>query len=473
MHEAFIRIADLLDTDWAAIARPEQLPPEGEWWSNWLILAGRGAGKTRAGSEWVRGQAEAATVSRIALVGPTASDVRDVMVEGDSGILAVCPNSNRPTYEPSKRRLTWPNGVQAAMFSSEEPERLRGPQHGAAWCDELGAWRNIDETWSMLQFGLRLGKKPRQLVTTTPKPVKLLRDLIKDPNTVVTRGSTYDNRANLAESFFTQIVKKYEGTRLGRQELNAELLEDFEGALWSRDLIEATRYKSALPPVMRRIVVAIDPAVSVSEDSDATGIIVAGLGVDDKGYVLEDASGKYMPVEWARRAVALYHKYGADRIVAEANQGGAMVETTIRMVDPNASYKAVHASRGKITRAEPIAALSEQRRILFAGSFPELEDELCSFVAGSSDSPDRLDAMVWAFTELMVAFRAPTPTPTFAVFEGPYGSGGSWSIGNPAPVHYSEMPPEWWARRGRYNAADKQMWIDRGVLAPDKTEQVQ
>jgi predicted phage terminase large subunit-like protein len=406
LNEALARIADLLATDWAAIARPEQLPPEGDW-STWAYCGGRGTGKTRAGSEWVRGQAEAATVSRIALVGPTASDVRDVMVEGDSGILAIAPNSNRPTYEPSKRRLTWSNGVQAAMFSSEEPERLRGPQHGAAWCDELGAWRNIDETWNMLQFGLRLGKKPRQLVTTTPKPVKLLRDLIKNPNTVVTRGSTYDNRANLAESFFTQVIKKYEGTRLGRQELNAEMLEDFEGALWTRDLIESTRCdKSSLPP-MRRIVVAIDPAVSVGENSDSTGIIVAGLGVDDKGYVLGDDTGKYLPVEWARRAVALYHKFGADRIVAEANQGGAMVETTIRIVDPNASFKAVHASRGKITRAEPVAALSEQRRILFAGSFAELEDELCTFVAGSPDSPDRLDAMVWAFTELMVGFQAP------------------------------------------------------------------
>jgi predicted phage terminase large subunit-like protein len=406
LNEAFARIADALDTDWRSLARPEQLPPDGDW-STWLYSGGRGTGKTRAGSEWVRGQAEAATVSRIALVGPTASDVRDVMVEGDSGILAICPNSNRPVYEPSKRRLTWPNGVQAAMFSSEEPERLRGPQHGAGWCDELGAWRNINETWNMLQFGMRLGRKPRQLVTTTPKPVKLLRELIASPDTVVTRGSTYDNRANLAESFFSQIVKKYEGTRLGRQELNAELLEDFEGALWTRDLIEATRCDKASLPPMRRIVVALAPAVSVGENSDATGIIVAGLGVDGKGYVLEDGSGKFLPIEWARRAVALYHKYGADRIVAEANQGGAMVETTIPTVDANASYKAVHASRGKITRAEPIAALSEQLRIFFAGSFPELEDQCCTFIAGSPDSPDRLDAMVWAFTELMVDFQAP------------------------------------------------------------------
>ena len=401
----FARIADTLEADWQSIARPEQLPPDGNW-STWIYCGGRGTGKTRAGAEWVRSLAEGAYASRIALVGPTAADVRDVMVEGQSGILAICPNSNRPIYEPSKRRLTWPNGVQAAMFSSEEPERLRGPQHAAAWCDELGAWRNVNETWSMLQFGLRLGKKPRQVVTTTPKPIKLLKELIANRDTAVTRGSTYDNRANLAELFFSQIVKKYEGTRLGRQELNAELLEDFEGALWTRDLIEACRCDRASTPPLKRIVVSIDPAVSVGEGSDETGLIVAGLGGDGRGYVLADDSGKYLPIEWARRAIALYRQHGADRIVAEANQGGAMVETTIRTVDANVSFKAVHASRGKITRAEPVAALSEQHRILFVGTFPELEDQLCTFAAGSAELPDRLDAMVWALSELMVDFQA-------------------------------------------------------------------
>ena len=290
------------------------------------------------------------------------------------------------------------------MFSSEEPERLRGPQHGAAFCDELAAWRNVKATWDNLQFGLRLGKRPRQVITTTPKPIALLRELIArdGQDVIVARGSTYDNRANLADSFFSKIINRYEGTRLGRQELNAELLEDVQGALWSRDLLEQTRKgKDEIPP-MRRIVVAIDPAVSVGEDSDRTGIIVAGRSVDDHGYVLQDESGKFSPVEWARRAVAVYRKWGADRIVAEANQGGLMVEQTVRTVDQNVSFNSVHASRGKVTRAEPIAALFEQQRVHLTGSFPELEDELCTFTAGSRGSPDLLDAMVWALTDLML-----------------------------------------------------------------------
>lgn len=403
LHSAFAGIADAIEFDWPSIARSEQLPPPGDW-STWLILAGRGAGKTRAGAEWVRSLAEAASVGRIALVGPTAADARDTMVEGESGLLAIAPNSNRPMFEPSKRRLTWPNGVQATLFSSEEPERLRGPQHGAAWSDELAAWKNAKATWDNLQFGLRLGKRPRQAITTTPKPIALLRALIKrdGADVQVTRGTTYSNRANLAKSFFTQIVSQYEGTQLGRQELNAELLEDVQGALWTRNLIEEGRRDRAALPALRRIVVAIDPAISVSESSDETGIIIAGLGVDGHGYVLEDASGKFSPIQWAQRAVSLYRNHGADRIVAEANQGGAMVETTIRTVENSVSFKAVHASRGKIIRAEPIAALAEQHRIHLVGSFPELEEELCSFAAGSADSPDRLDAMVWAFTELMI-----------------------------------------------------------------------
>jgi predicted phage terminase large subunit-like protein len=399
----FASMADALESDWHSIARPEQLPPAGNW-SVWILLAGRGFGKTRSGAEWVRSLAEAASVSRIALVGPTAADVRDTMVEGESGLLAIAPNSNRPIYEPSKRRLVWPNGVQAAMFSSEEPDRLRGPQHGAAWSDELAAWKSAKDTWDMLQFGLRLGKHPRQLITTTPKPIKLLRELLKrqGDDVVVTGGSTYDNRDNLAPSFFTQIVRAYEGTRVERQELMAELLEDVPGALWTRDLIEEGRRAKGDIPTMRRVVVAVDPAISVSETSDETGIIVAGLGTDGHGYVLQDTSGKYSPIDWARRAVALYRTWGADRIIAEVNQGGLMVENTLRMVDRNASYKAVHASRGKVTRAEPISALAEQHRIHLVGSFPELKDQLCSYAAGSSDSPDRLDAMVWGFTELMV-----------------------------------------------------------------------
>jgi len=389
----FARIADQLETDWQSIARPEQLPPPGDW-SIHVVLAGRGWGKTS------RSLAEAASVARIALVGPTAADVRDVMVEGSSGLLAIAPNSNRPTYEPSKRRLTWPNGVQAAMFSSEEPDRLRGPQHGAAWLDELAAWGNLQATWDMLQFGLRIGKRPRQIITTTPKPVKLLKELLKREDVVVTRGRTMDNAENLAPSFLSQIVNRYEGTRLGRQELNAELLEDVQGALWTLDLIEQTRRsKDALPP-MKRIVIGVDPAISVSESSDETGIVVCGLGTDGHAYVLEDASGKFSPIEWARRAVGLYQKWNADRVVAEANQGGLMVETTIRTVDKNVSLRLVHASKGKIPRAEPISALFEQNRAHLVGGFDQLEDQLCTYEAGSPDSPDRLDAVVWAMSEL-------------------------------------------------------------------------
>ncbi len=406
MTSPFASIADLLERDWKGLARPEQLAPPGDW-STWLILAGRGAGKTRTGAEWVRSLAEAASVPRVALVSATAADCRDTMIEGESGLLAIAPNSNRPLYEPSKRRLTWPNGVIATMFSSEEPERLRGPQHGAAWLDELAAFRNLKDTWANLQFGLRLGKKPRQCITTTPKPLKLLKEILVSPHTVTTRGSTYDNAPNLAPSFLSQIVTRYEGTRLGRQELNAELLEDVPGALWTREMIEEGRIaKDAMPP-LKRIVVAIDPAVSVGENSDATGIVVCGLGVDGHGYLLEDASGKLSPPDWARRAVGLYHKHKADRIVAEANQGGDMVRHTIATVDANVAFRAVHASRGKITRAEPVAALAEQRRIHHVGAFPELEDELCTFEAGSSESPDRLDAMVWGFSELLLGAQRP------------------------------------------------------------------
>ncbi|WOJ89897.1 terminase family protein [Methylocapsa polymorpha] len=313
----FGRLAQAIGDDWSAKARPEQLPPPGNW-SHWLILAGRGFGKTRTGAEYGRSIAEAG-VSRIALVGPTAADVRDTMVEGESGILSICPDWSRPTYEPSKRRLTWPNGTIATMFSSEEPERLRGPQHHVAWCDELAAWSNVGETWDMLLFGLRLGAHPRTTITTTPKPIKILKELVarNGQDVVVTRGSTYDNRANLAPAFFSQIVRRYENTRLGRQELNAEILEDIEGALWSRSSIELGRVSRDYFLDFQRIVVAIDPAVSVGEDSDETGIIVAGIDYEGEGYVLEDLSGRYSPTEWATKAIGAFRRHRADRIVAE------------------------------------------------------------------------------------------------------------------------------------------------------------
>jgi phage terminase large subunit-like protein len=393
--------------DWSFWARPNQLPPGGDW-RVWLLLAGRGFGKTRAGAEQIRARATTRTARRFALVAPTASDARDVMVEGESGILAISPPWERPRYEPSKRRLTWPNGAVATIFSADEPERLRGPQHDAAWCDELASWR-YPEAWDMLMLGLRLGADPRVVVTTTPRPTKLIRALIADPTVVVTRGTTYDNRANLAPAFLGQIVRKYQGTHLGRQELEAELLENVPGALWNRGMIEATRASNA--PELIRVVVAIDPATSSTEGSDETGIIVAGKDQDGRGWVLADASGRFRPTEWAKTAILAYRAHCADRIIAEVNNGGDMVETTLRMIDPNVPFTAVHASRGKITRAEPVAALYEQGRVHHLGVFPHLEDQMCAFacdvrgtfnIRSAGYSPDRVDALVWALTDLLV-----------------------------------------------------------------------
>lgn len=393
--------------EWSFWARPNQLPPEGDW-RVWLLLAGRGFGKTRTGAEMIRSRAIAQTARRLALVAPTAGDARDVMVEGESGILAISPPWERPRYEPSKRRLTWPNGAIATLFSADEPERLRGPQHDAAWCDELASWR-YPEAWDMLMFGLRLGGDPRVVITTTPRPTALLRELIADPTVMVTRGTTYENRANLAPGFFGQIIRKYEGTRLGRQELDAELLEDVPGALWNRGIIEGTRARSA--PAFIRVVVAIDPAVSSTSSADETGIIVAGKDERGQGWVLADASGHYQPTEWARTAISAYRAHSADRIVAEVNNGGDMVEATLRIIEPNVPFAAVRASRGKLTRAEPVAALYEQGRVHHLGVFPQLEDQMCAFAADAHSSsrvraagcsPDRVDALVWALTDLLV-----------------------------------------------------------------------
>jgi predicted phage terminase large subunit-like protein len=409
------QLADALEGCWPAIARPNQLPPPGDW-QVWLLLAGRGFGKTRTLAEWVCQQAASGRAGRIALVAATAADARDVLVEGQSGILAVSPPWFRPVYEPSKRRLTWPNGAMATTFSAEEPERLRGPQHDAAICDELGAWSR-PETWDMLQFGLRLGRHPRCLVATTPRPTRLIRELLarEGRDVTVTRGSTYENRANLAPGFFDQIIRKYEGTRLGRQELNAELLEDTPGALWSHSIIDATR--QTLAPHLARIVVAIDPAATSGEDADETGIVVVGKDHQGHGYVLADASGKHQPVEWAKTAVAAYRAHHADRIVAERNNGGAMVEATIRIIDGNVPVTTVWASRGKVARAEPVSALYEQGKVHHIGTFPKLEDQMCAFTtdfdrARAGYSPDRLDALVWGLTELLVE-----PMPQWGIFE--------------------------------------------------------
>ena len=377
-------------------ARKEQLPPPGDWLV-WLIMAGRGMGKTRTGAEFILHEIKAGRARRVALVAKTPADARDVMIEGDSGILSISPPWDRPLYEPSKRRLTWKNGTIALVFSSKEPDQLRGPQYDLAWGDEIRTWYYPQETWDNLMFGLRLGEHPRVIVTTTPLPLSVIKKIMKAPDTVVTTGTTYDNRANLAPSFFRQIISKYEGTRLGRQEIKAELLEDVPGALWKRgDII----IKAA--PDMKRVVVPIDPAVTSSEGADETGIIVVGLGIDNYVYVLADKSGRFTPDGWARRAIQAFRDYKADRIIGEVNNGGEMIEYTLRTIDRNIPYKAVHASRGKVVRAEPVAALYEQHKVFHTEVFETLEDQLVTWTLDSGISPDRLDALVWGITELVL-----------------------------------------------------------------------
>jgi len=395
--------ATVLLYDWPFWARSNQLPPQGEW-AHWLLLAGRGFGKTRAGAEWVRSLAESGEAERIALIAPTQADARAVMVEGDSGLLAIAPPWNRPKFEPSKRTLTWKNGVVATLFGAEEPERLRGPQHHAAWCDELASWRHAEATWDNLLFGLRLGKCPRTMITTTPKPTSLIKALVVGDNVALTKGTTFDNLDNLAPSFATEIIKKYEGTRTGRQELMAEILEDVPGALWQRNMLDRLRAASA--PDLVRIVVAVDPPVSVGKKADECGIVAVGLSEDGFAFVLADASVQGLsPAGWAKKAVALYHGLAADRIVIESNQGGAMAEAVVREIDPSAAITQVFARRGKHARAEPIAALYEQGRVFHVGALPVLEDQMCAFTGErqKGQSPDRVDALVWALTHLMLA----------------------------------------------------------------------
>lgn len=392
--------ARVLKFDWLFHARPEQLAPAGDWFT-WFIKAGRGWGKTRTGAEWIRGRVESGAAKFIALVAKTPADARDVMVEGESGIMAISPPWNRPRFEPANRRLVWPSGARATIYSDEVPGQLRGPQHDTAWVDELAKYRNPQDTWDNLSFGLRLGTNPQSCVTTTPTPIPIVRQLLRDPKTVVTGGSTYDNVANLAPAFIEMIRARYENTRLGRQELYADVVEQAEGALWQRDVLEELRVQ-VLPP-LRRIVIAIDPAATSAKESDETGIVVAGLGEDHHGYVLDDLSGQFTPDGWARRAVNAFKTQKADRIVAEVNNGGEMVEHTVRTVDKNVPYKAVHASRGKRTRAEPVAALYEQRKVHHVGYLGELETQMCTWRATDGEpSPDRVDALVWALTELLV-----------------------------------------------------------------------
>jgi phage terminase large subunit-like protein len=384
--------------DWRVWARPNQLPPATDWLV-WLLMAGRGFGKTRVGAEWCRAQVETDKNARLALIAKTSADARDVMVEGESGLLAICPPWNKPLYEPSKRRLTWPNGAMATLYSAEEPDTLRGPQHSALWCDELASWK-YPEAWDMAQFGLRLGNDPRSVVTTTPRPIKLIKELVGRKDVHVTRGSTWDNAANLPATYIAQIRERYQDTRLGRQEIDAELLTDTPGALWTYQQIEDGRRPK--PDHLQRIVIAIDPAVTSGEDADETGIIVAGTDAVGDFYVLEDATMRGRPDEWASRAIALYRNYAADRIVGETNNGGEMIESTLRAIDRNIAFTSVRATRGKLTRAEPVSAVYERGRAHHCGVFPKLEDQMCSYTVDSKESPDRLDAMVWAAYELVV-----------------------------------------------------------------------
>jgi phage terminase large subunit-like protein len=401
-----------IESCWSELSQPYQRTPAGEW-TTWLFVGGRGAGKTRAGAEWVRGLVLSSALKaggraeRIALIGETLADVRDVMVNGESGLAGLnWGKGERARWVGSKRVVELPNGASAMAFSSEDPESLRGPQFSAAWCDELAKWKYPDATWDMLQFGLRLGERPRQVVTTTPRPIPLVKRLLADDRVAKTHARTADN-PHLAKAFVAEVTARYAGTRLGRQELEGELIEARADALWSREAIEACRVAAA--PELRRVVVAVDPPAASGERSDACGIVAAGVSADGTGYVIADATaGRLTPARWARRAVDLFHRLEADRIVVEVNQGGEMAEAVLRQADEAVPVEMVRASRGKFTRAEPVAALYERGRVRHVGAFPELEDEMCDFGLGglsSGRSPDRLDALVWALSALMLTKR--------------------------------------------------------------------
>ncbi|MFN3623856.1 MAG: DNA-packaging protein [Hyphomicrobium sp.] len=404
----------LILAHWPLWARDDQLPPPmretGEAWRVWLILGGRGAGKTRAGAEWITAKALGRTsdgspaAGRIALVGETLLDVRRVMIEGVSGLLAVSRPGERPHFEPSKGQLTFASGAIAQVFSAEDPDSLRGPQFDAAWCDEVAKWRHPERTWDMLQFALRIGAAPQMVATTTPRATAFVKRLIADKGTVVTRASTADNADNLAPAFIDEMMRRYAGTALGRQELNGEIIDDTSGALWRRDWIEEHRVRAA--PELGEIVVAVDPPVTATAESDACGIVIAGRGDDGRAYVLADRTlqGRE-PQIWARAVIAAYRDFLADRVVAEVNQGGDLVVSVLRQIDENVAVRQVRATRGKWLRAEPVAALYAEGRVAHVGVFEELEDQMRVFGAdglAKGRSPDRLDALVWALTDLMI-----------------------------------------------------------------------
>jgi phage terminase large subunit-like protein len=387
--------------------RAPKLANSGQEWTTWLILGGRGAGKTRAGAEWVRAIATADKTARIALIGETEHEVREVMIEGVSGLLAVHRSDERPEWIPTRGRVEWKDGAVAQVFTAENYERLRGPQFSAAWLDELAKWRHAEATFDMLQFGLRLGERPRQVVTTTPRPISLLKRLIEDPRTAVTHAGTIANAYNLAPQFLETVLARYHGTRLGRQEIDGEIVEERNDALWTRVGIESCRVDVA--PALKRIVVAVDPPASAKRGADACGIVAVGRADNGTIYVIADESVSGLtPQGWAVKAVALWRRLQADALVAEVNQGGDMVKAVVNAVDPEIPVTAVHATRGKYLRANPVSQLYEQGRVKHAGTFPELEDEMCDFGLdglSSGRSPDRLDALVWAVSALTFAAR--------------------------------------------------------------------
>lgn len=402
----------LLAYDWPKLARPNQVLPSGHW-KIWLLMAGRGFGKTRTGAETLRLWVKKGICRRMALIADTESECRQVMVEGLSGLLAVHPPREKPTYEPSNRQLIWPNGALATCFSAEAYEHLRGPQFDGAWVDELAKFRESEKVWDQLMFGLRLGINPRVIVTTTPRPTPLIKGLIQNPDVVVSKGTTFENAKNLASTFINYIRNNYESSWLGRQELYADLVEENPEALWSHSLIEKAK-ESYQETSLARIVIAIDPAVSHGKQSDETGIIVAGLTTDRIGVVLEDLSLKAPAHIWVQKAIEAYHRLKADRIVAEVNMGGELVEQLLRNYDSSVSYKAVRAMRGKSLRAEPIASLYERGKVWHAPHLFKLEEQLCSYVPGvTTKSPDRLDALVWALTDLMHS-----STPQYKIWSG-------------------------------------------------------
>jgi len=387
--------------DWSLWRRPNQVTPDWFWYV-WLILSGRGGGKTRVGSQQVIEWAQDG-YSPIALVGRTKADIRDIMVEtGDSSIMSCSPPWFRPKYEPTKRHLVWPNGVMAITYSGDEPDQLRGPQHMKAWVDELAKFDNPQEMWDNLMLGLRIGPRPQAIVTTTPRPIPIIKRLENDEDTHVTRTHTFENKDNLAPSFLKYITERYEGTRLGRQELAGETLSDNPDALWNRDDLD--HYRVSTCPPLFMVGVGVDPAVSNTSESAETGIVTAGLGYMGKqihAFVLSDSTLRASPSGWATAAVADYNRFKCDRLIAEVNNGGDMVESNIKTIDPRIPIKKIHATRGKYSRAEPVSALYEQGRVHHVGFFPELEDQLCEWVPGEK-SPDRLDALVWIITDLML-----------------------------------------------------------------------